>query len=116
MKNNENVILGQKVVFCDPKKTMMPTESHRDLFTRDIRVVRSSIAGSFSLAGEGHRKRGRFSVELPIGQMIAPVITSTSSIHVISTNEISYGGNVFPSGVGVLIHRAVDVIIAENSH
>jgi hypothetical protein len=50
MKNDENVILGQKVVFCDPKKTMTPTESHRDFFTRDIRVVRSSIAGSFSLA------------------------------------------------------------------
>jgi hypothetical protein len=65
MKNNENVILGQKVVFCGPKKTMMLTESDRDFFTRDIRVVRSSIAGSFSLAGEGHRKRGRFPVELP---------------------------------------------------
>ncbi len=50
MKNDENVIIGLKVVFCDPKKTMMATESHRDFFTRDIRVVRSSIAGSFSLA------------------------------------------------------------------
>ncbi len=66
MKNYENVILGQKVVFCGPKKTMMPTESDRDFFTRDIRVVRSSITGSFSLAGEGHRKRGRFPVELPL--------------------------------------------------
>ncbi len=65
MKNNENVILGQKVVFCDPEKTVMPTESDRDFFTRDIMVLRSSIAGSFSLAGEGHRKRGRFPVELP---------------------------------------------------
>jgi hypothetical protein len=44
---------------------MMPTESDRNFFTRDIRVLRSSIAGSFSLAGEGHRKRGRFPVELP---------------------------------------------------
>jgi hypothetical protein len=50
MKNNENVILGQKVLFCDPKKTMMRTKSDRDFFTIDISVLRSSIAGSFSLA------------------------------------------------------------------
>ncbi|CAF1354934.1 unnamed protein product [Adineta steineri] len=49
-----------------------------------------------------------------IGQMISPVPTPTTSIHIIS-NEVSYGGNVFPSGVGIISHRAVDVIIADNS-
>ncbi|UJR14456.1 hypothetical protein I4U23_001453 [Adineta vaga] len=49
-----------------------------------------------------------------IGQMIEPVPTPTTSIHIIS-NEISYGGNVFPSGVAVISHRAMDVIIADNS-
>ncbi|UJR19785.1 hypothetical protein I4U23_022919 [Adineta vaga] len=48
-----------------------------------------------------------------IGQMITPVIIPTSSIHILS-NEISYGGNVFPSGVGLLIHRAFDVIASDN--
>jgi hypothetical protein len=65
MKNYENVILGQKVVFCGPKKTMMPTESDRDFFTRDIRVVRSSIFGSFSLAVNTFVQSGRLLVELP---------------------------------------------------
>jgi len=50
MKNDENVIICQKVIFYDPKKTIMPTASQRDFFTRDIRVVRSSIAGGFRLA------------------------------------------------------------------
>jgi hypothetical protein len=49
-----------------------------------------------------------------IGQMISPVPTPTSSINILS-NEVSYGGNVFPSGVAVISHRAVDVIIADNS-
>ena len=49
-----------------------------------------------------------------IGQMISPVPSSTTSIKIIS-NEISYGGNVFPSGVAVISHRAVDVVIADNS-
>ncbi|CAF4320012.1 unnamed protein product, partial [Adineta steineri] len=49
-----------------------------------------------------------------IGQMISPVPTPTTSIHIVS-NEVSYGGNVFPSGVGIISHRAVDVIIADNS-
>jgi hypothetical protein len=49
-----------------------------------------------------------------IGQMISPVPTPTSSINILS-NEVSYGGNVFPSGVGVIIHRAVDVVITDNS-
>ncbi|CAF1378788.1 unnamed protein product [Adineta ricciae] len=33
----------------------------------------------------------------------------------ILSNEISYGGNVFPSAVGVLVFRAYDIIIADNS-
>jgi hypothetical protein len=45
---------------------MMLIESHQDFFTRDIRVVRFSIAGSFSVAGEGHRKHARFPMELPL--------------------------------------------------
>jgi hypothetical protein len=49
-----------------------------------------------------------------IGQMTAPITMPTSSIHIIS-NEVSYGGNVFPSGVGVISHRAVDVVIVDNS-
>jgi hypothetical protein len=48
-----------------------------------------------------------------IGQMISPIPTPTSSINIIS-NEISYGGNVFPSGVAVISHRASDVVIADN--
>jgi hypothetical protein len=48
-----------------------------------------------------------------IGQMIAPVPTPTSSVNIIS-NEVSYGGNVFPSGVGVISHRASDIVIADN--
>ena len=42
------VIIGQKVVFCGSEKTMMPTESSWDLFTKGLRVVRPSIAESFS--------------------------------------------------------------------
>ena len=49
-----------------------------------------------------------------IGQMIAPVPTPTASVHIIS-NEVSYGGNVFPSGVAVISHRATDVVITDNS-
>jgi hypothetical protein len=48
-----------------------------------------------------------------IGQMISPIPTPTSSVNIIS-NEVSYGGNVFPSGVGVISHRAADVLIADN--
>jgi parallel beta-helix repeat protein len=48
-----------------------------------------------------------------IGQMISPVPTPTTSIKIIS-NEVSYGGNVFPSGAGINIHRAIDVAIVEN--
>lgn len=49
-----------------------------------------------------------------IGQMVAPVPTPTSSVHIIS-NEVSYGGNVFPSGVAVISQRATNVVIAANS-
>ena len=49
-----------------------------------------------------------------IGQMQSPVVFPTSSINIIS-NEVSYGGNVFPSGVGLIIHRATDVAIIDNS-
>ncbi|CAF2860443.1 unnamed protein product [Rotaria sp. Silwood2] len=49
-----------------------------------------------------------------IGQMISPVPTPTTFIKIIS-NEVSYGGNIFPSGVAVISHRAIDVIIADNS-
>jgi len=48
-----------------------------------------------------------------IGQTITPVPTPISSINIIS-NEVCYGGNVFPSGVAVVSHRAVDVVIADN--
>lgn len=48
-----------------------------------------------------------------IGQMITPIPTPTSSINILS-NEVSYGGNVFPSGVGVISHRASDIVIADN--
>ena len=48
-----------------------------------------------------------------IGQTIYPVPTPTSSVNIIS-NEVSYGGNIFPSGVGVISHRASDVVIADN--
>jgi hypothetical protein len=46
--------------------------------------------------------------------MISPVVTLTSSTHIVS-NEVSYDGNVFLSGVGIISYRAVDVIIADNS-
>ena len=48
-----------------------------------------------------------------MGQIITPVQIPTSSINIIS-NEVSYGGNVFPSAVAVLSHRAFDVVIADN--
>ena len=49
-----------------------------------------------------------------IGQMISPVPLPTASVKILS-NEVSYGGNVFPSGVAVISQRAVDVVIADNS-
>jgi hypothetical protein len=44
---------------------MMPTESEEEFFIICIRVLKASATESFSVAGEGHRKRGRFLVELP---------------------------------------------------
>ena len=49
-----------------------------------------------------------------IGQMISPVPFPTRTIKILS-NEVSYGGNVFPSGVAVISHRATDVAIVDNS-
>ena len=48
-----------------------------------------------------------------IGQIISPIPTPTTSVNIIS-NEVSYGGNVFASGVGVISHRASNVVIADN--
>jgi hypothetical protein len=52
--------------FVVPKKNMMPIESSWEFFTKGLRVVRPPIPESFSLAEEGHCKRGRFPVELPM--------------------------------------------------
>ena len=49
-----------------------------------------------------------------IGDWMTPISLLTSSINVIS-NEVSYGGNVFPSGVGILVNRATDIVITDNS-
>jgi hypothetical protein len=58
------VIIAQKLSFCDLKNTMMSLESLYGSFTKILTVLRPSIAESFSLAAEGHRKRGKFSVDL----------------------------------------------------
>jgi hypothetical protein len=50
---------------------------------------------------------------IQIGQMISPVLIPTSSIHMVS-NEVSYSGNVFPSGVAIISHCAFDVIFIDN--
>jgi parallel beta-helix repeat protein len=42
-------------------------------------------------------------------------ISILAATNKIISNEISYGGNVFPSGVAVLVHRAVDIVIASNT-
>lgn len=49
-----------------------------------------------------------------IGQTNSPVPSPTAFINV-SSNDISYGGNVFLSGVGILSHHASDVTIADNA-
>jgi len=49
-----------------------------------------------------------------IGQTISPVRSPTVFIN-ISSNVVSYGGNVFPSGVGILSHRARSITIADNA-
>jgi parallel beta-helix repeat protein len=48
-----------------------------------------------------------------IGDRSSNMSISPISNKIIS-NEISYGGNVFPCGVGILLHRATDIVIAEN--
>jgi len=44
--------MGEKMVYCGPKKTMMPIESSYNFFIKGLRVVRASIDKSFSLAGD----------------------------------------------------------------
>jgi len=40
-----------------------------------------------------------------------PILANYSKV---ISNEISYGGNVFPSGVGVLVYRSVGVVVSDN--
>jgi hypothetical protein len=49
---------------------MMPSESAKDFFIIGLRIVRPSIAETFSFAGEDDRKRGRFPMELPNTQLL----------------------------------------------
>ncbi len=49
MKNHEMIIIGEKVIFCSLKKTMMPIESPCDFFTEGLNVVRPSIVENFRL-------------------------------------------------------------------
>ena len=49
-----------------------------------------------------------------IGRSLAPMPKAANSVKIIS-NEISYGGNVFPSGVGIVDGTSFDVIIASNT-
>ena len=85
MKMIKTVIVGQKVIFCGSKKTMMPSESPQDFFIKGLRVVRPSIAESFSFAGEGHRKRGRFPVELPKSTLMTKIIGILSELNEIGS-------------------------------
>jgi parallel beta-helix repeat protein len=48
-----------------------------------------------------------------MGDWKTPISILARSNKIIS-NEISYGGNVFPSGAGVLVLRATDIVIADN--
>jgi parallel beta-helix repeat protein len=49
-----------------------------------------------------------------IGELSTGLPTAPNTIKFIS-NEISYGGNVFPSGVGLIIHSGIEVVIADNT-
>ena len=40
-----------------------------------------------------------------------PILANYSKV---ISNEISYGGSVFPSGVGVLVYRSVGVVVSDN--
>jgi hypothetical protein len=68
--------MDQKMIFCGSKKTMMPSESRENFFIISLRLVRPSIAESFSFAAEGHCIGGRFPVELPIGIGSINIVTS----------------------------------------
>ena len=57
--------IDKNLIFCGLKKIMMPSESSWNFFIKGLRLVKPSIPESFSLAADGHRKRGRFLVELP---------------------------------------------------
>jgi hypothetical protein len=48
------------------EKIMIPKESSWNFFIKGLRLVKPAIPESFSPAADGHRKRGRFLVELPI--------------------------------------------------
>ena len=48
-----------------------------------------------------------------IGAWNTPIPIIANSNKIIS-NEISYGGNVFPSATGICINRAFDIVIADN--
>jgi parallel beta-helix repeat protein len=48
-----------------------------------------------------------------IGQVYKPILFPTDSINIIS-NEISYGGNVFPGGVALAVFRADNVALVDN--
>ena len=49
-----------------------------------------------------------------IGDLTTP-IPMTPKLHKILSSEISYGGNVFPSGGGINIRYASDIVIADNT-
>ena len=53
------------MIYCDEKKNMMPMKSPINFFIEGLRLSKSSITESFSLAAEGHCMSGRFRVELP---------------------------------------------------
>ena len=49
-----------------------------------------------------------------IGDRSTDISMSPNTCKILSS-EISYGGNVFPSGVGILLHRATDIDIVANT-
>jgi hypothetical protein len=49
-----------------------------------------------------------------IGDRTSDMSISPTSTKIISS-EIGYGGNVFPSGVGILIHRATFIAVVDNT-
>ena len=65
MKTTENGLLGQKMISRGQKNAEMPAENPMDFFVKGLRMLKSSNAESFSLAGEGHCIGGRFPMKLP---------------------------------------------------